>query len=72
MKNKIPFLTVFAVMAMVLAGCQKPPENEAPAPANPPSAPANTNSSSSTNLSQVNAPAAPGASNINNPVSTNQ
>jgi len=72
LKNKIPYLTVIAVAAMVLAGCQKPAENETPAPTTPPSAPTNTNSTGSTNLSQANAPAAPGASSINNPVSTNQ
>jgi hypothetical protein len=72
MKNQIPYLTAVALAAMVLAGCQKPPENETPPPANPPGAPPNTNSTSSTNLSQANAPAAPGSSSITNPASANQ
>jgi len=72
MKNKIPSLTVIALAAMILAGCQKPPENETPAPANPPGAPANTNSTTSTNLSQANAPAVAGSSDANHPAATNQ
>ena len=65
MKSKIPSLIVIALAAMVLAGCQKPPEN-------PPGAPPNTNSTGSTNLSQAKAPAVPDSSATNNPVSTNR
>jgi len=56
MKNKIPYLTEIALTAWLLAGCQKPPAGESPSAANPPSAQPNTNSNTSTNLSQANPP----------------
>ncbi|MGH7994504.1 MAG: hypothetical protein ACREDQ_13365 [Limisphaerales bacterium] len=72
MKHKIPYLTAVALAATVLVSCQRQSDSNPPPAENPPSAPANTNSAASTNLSQANVPAVPGANSANTPASTNR
>jgi len=65
MKNKIPYLTAVALAAALVVGCQRQSESNPPPADNPPSAPPNTNSATSTNLSQANTPAVSGSNNAN-------
>jgi len=65
-------LSMIALAAMALVGCQREPASESPSTTNPPSAPPNTNANTSTNLSRANAPVVPGSSSANIPAATNQ
>ncbi|HXR03689.1 MAG TPA: hypothetical protein VN836_03170 [Verrucomicrobiae bacterium] len=67
MKSKIAYLIAVVLAATLVIGCQRQSENNPPPAENPPGAQPGTNSAGSTNLSQANAPAVPGANSTNIP-----